>query len=85
MIWRILMNRQYRLTDNEKLYQKIIVIKILQSAAYGDLLKIRDHLKHQKKFLKYENITLDRERMEVLVTGSSKKDIEKVISWHAKE
>tara|TARA_B100000941_G_C28470436_1_gene536095 strand:- start:52 stop:648 length:597 start_codon:yes stop_codon:yes gene_type:complete len=78
------MNRQHRLTDDKKLYQKIIVIEVLQSAAYGDLLKIRDHLRHQKKFLKYENITLDKEKMEVLVAGSSKKDVDKVISWHAK-
>ena len=60
------MNRQHRLTDDKKLYQKIIVIEVLQSAAYGDLLKIRDHLRHQKKFLKYENITLKFELVIIL-------------------
>ena len=78
------MTELIKLESEKPILEKVIVVKVLQSKGYGDLLKIRDHLKHQKKFLKYENITLDRERMEVLVAGSSKKYVEKVISWHAK-
>ena len=77
------MSRQFRLEEEKTPSQKVVVVKILQSKGFGDLLKIRDHLKHQKH-IRCENISLDKENMEVLITGSNRKDIEKVISWHAK-
>jgi hypothetical protein len=77
------MSRQFRLEEEKTTSQKVVVVKILQSKGFGDLLKIRDHLKHQKH-IRCENISLDKENMEVLITGSNRKDIEKAISWHAK-
>ncbi len=62
---------------------KMVVVQVLQSKGFGDLLKIRDHLKHQKH-IKYRDITLDKENMEVLITGSNRKDIERAIEWHSK-
>jgi|TARA_B110000438_G_scaffold177987_1_gene170092 hypothetical protein len=75
--------RKVKLDYNKPAKNKVVVVKILQSKGYGDLLKIRDHLRHQKH-IKCENITLYKEEMEVLITGSNKKDIEKAIHWHAK-
>ncbi len=77
------MSRQFKLEPKKITLEKVVVVKILQSKGYGDLLKIRDHLRHQKH-IKCENITLCKEEMEVLITGSNKKDIEKAINWHAK-
>ena len=77
------MSRQFRLEEEKTISQKVVVVKILQSKGFGDLLKIRDHLKHQKH-IKCENMSLDKERMEVLITGSNREDIERAIGWHAK-
>ena len=77
------MSRQFKLEEEKMQPLKVVVVKILQSKGFGDLLKVRDHLKHQKH-IKCENMTLDKENMEVLITGSNKKDIERAINWHAK-
>ena len=77
------MTKLIKLESEKPILEKVIVVKVLQSKGYGDLLKIRDHLKHQKH-IKCENITLDKENMEVLITGSNRKDIERAIGWHAK-
>lgn len=75
--------RKVKLDYNKPVKNKVVTAKVLQSKGFGDLLKIRDHLRHQKH-IKCENITLYKEEMEVLITGSNKKDIEKAIHWHAK-
>ena len=77
------MTKIIKLKDEKPALDKIVVVKVLQSKGFGDLLKIRDHLKHQKH-MKFGNIALDKENMEVLITGSNKKDIERAIDWHAK-
>ena len=75
--------RKVKLVDTKPAANKVVIVKVLQSKGFGDLLKIRDHLKHQKH-IKCENMSLDKERMEVLITGSNRKDIERTIGWHAK-
>jgi len=75
--------RKVKLVDTKPAANKVVIVKVLQSKGFGDLLKIRDHLKHQKH-IKCENMSLDKERMEVLITGSNRKDIERAIGWHAK-
>ena len=77
------MTKIIKLKNETRAFDKIIVVKVLQSKGFGDLLKIRDHLKHQKH-IKCENMSLDKENMEVLITGSNQKDIERAIGWHAK-
>ena len=77
------MSRQFRLKEERIPSQKVVVVKILQSKGYGDLLKIRDHLKNQKH-IRCENISLDKVNMEVLIIGPNRKEIEKAIEWHAK-
>ena len=77
------MTKIIKLKDEKPALGKIVVVKVLQSKGFGDLLKIRDHLKHQKH-IKCENMSLDKENMEVLITGSNRKDIERAIGWHAK-
>jgi len=77
------MTKIIKLKDEKPALDKIVVVKVLQSKGFGDLLKIRDHLKHQKH-IKCENMALDKEKMEVLITGSNRKDIERAIDWHAK-
>ena len=75
--------RKVKLVDTKPAANKVVIVKVLQSKGFGDLLKIRDHLKHQKH-IKCENMSLDKERMEVLITGSNREDIERAIGWHAK-
>ncbi len=75
--------RKVKLDDTKPAPNEVVIVKVLQSKGFGDLLKIRDHLKHQKH-IKCENIALDKENMEVLITGSNREDIERAISWHAK-
>ena len=77
------MTKIIKLKDEKPALDKIVVVKVLQSKGFGDLLKIRDHLKHQKH-MKFGNIALDKEKMEVLITGSNRKDVERAIDWHAK-
>ena len=77
------MSHHFKLKEEKDPVQKVIVVKVLQSKGYGDLVKIRDHLRHQKHIV-CQNISLDKENMEVLITGSNKKDIERAINWHAK-
>ena len=75
--------RKVKLDDTKAAANKVVIVKVLQSKGFGDLLKIRGHLKHQKH-IKCENMSLDKEKMEVLITGSNKKNIERAIDWHAK-
>ena len=77
------MTKLIKLESNTPAFDKIVSVQVLQSKGFGDLLKIRDHLKHQKH-IKYRDITLDKENMEVLITGSNRKDVERAIDWHAK-
>ena len=77
------MTKLIKLENEKPILEKIVVVKVLQSKGFGDLLKIRDHLKHQKH-MKFGNIALDKEKMEVLITGSKRKDVERAIDWHAK-
>jgi len=77
------MTKLIKLESEKPILEKIVVVKVLQSKGFGDLLKIRDHLKHQKH-MKFGNIALDKEKMEVLITGSNRKDVERAIDWHAK-
>ena len=77
------MTKLIKLESEKPILEKVIVVKVLQSKGYGDLVKIREHLRHQKHIV-CQNISLDKENMEVLITGSNKKDIERAINWHAK-
>ena len=57
--------RKVKLDYNKPVKNKVVTAKVLQSKGFGDLLKIRDYLRHQKH-MKYENITLYKEEMEVI-------------------
>ncbi len=39
--------RKVKLDDTKPAPNEVVIVKVLQSKGFGDLLKIRDHLKHQ--------------------------------------
>ena len=67
-----------KLKKDKTLSEKAIVIKILQSKGVGDVLSIKNHIRHQHH-IKFDRTYCDKGAMEVYVFGAERKDVQQAV------
>ena len=67
-----------KLKKDKTLSEKAIVIKILQSKGVGDVIKIKNHIRHQHH-IKFDRTYCDKGAMEVYVFGAERKDVQQAV------
>ena len=70
--------RTIKLDNDKPVSERAVVVKILQSKAVGDVIKIKNHIRHQNH-LNSSRVYCDFEAMEVHVFGADYKAVKQVV------
>ena len=75
--------RTIKLDNDKPVTEKAVVVKILQSKAVGDVIKIKNHIQHQHN-IKSNRVYCDFEAVEVHVFGADYKDVRQAVDGFAR-
>ena len=70
--------RTIKLDNDKPVTEKAVVVKILQSKAVGDVIKIKNHIRHQHN-IKSNRVYCDFEAVEVHVFGADYKAVRQAV------
>ena len=77
------MARLIKLDDGKPVTEGAVIVKILQSKAVGDVIKIKNHIQHQHN-IKSNRVYCDFEAVEVHVFGADYKDVRQAVDGFAR-
>ena len=75
--------RTIKLDNDKPVTEKAVVVKILQSKAVGDVIKIKNHIRHQHN-IKSNRVYCDFEAVEVHVFGADYKAVRQAVDGFAR-
>jgi hypothetical protein len=75
--------RTIKLDNDKPVTEKAVVVKILQSKAVGDVIKIKNHIQHQHN-IKSNRVYCDFEAVEVHVFGADYKAVRQAVDGFAR-